>query len=313
MACVLPPSIDEIITPICVLFVGSSPPSAEWLGDKAKLLCVWREKIRNALLWLKKNNLLYADIDIDDGRLKALPEEGILPFHVEHVLPNDGFKSLTSRYDSVTSDSSNKSSTIHESNATDMPFQNVVITDVDAHAPPHELRAAALRHIKEKGKGFIQVPHDPHPVNEFLNPELLPQIYPTLYPYGIRGAEDFRRPVALSFTRHIKHLFNLSDQRFQEHYSFLFTTFNIMQHRTALLHTSLKVKRKNFDHIAAAFGSVSPETVHIVSERVARGDLTTIKNPEEKKVLDLLKEVKAVTSHVPGSASSRTPLLNKHT
>lgn len=36
----LPPSIDDISTPICVIFVGSSPPSNEWLREKAKLLVV---------------------------------------------------------------------------------------------------------------------------------------------------------------------------------------------------------------------------------------------------------------------------------
>jgi hypothetical protein len=39
-------------------------------------------------------------------------------------------------------------------------FQNVVIADVDGHAPSNELRAAAFRHIK-KGGGYIQIPHDP--------------------------------------------------------------------------------------------------------------------------------------------------------
>jgi len=49
----------------------------------------------------------------------------------------------------------------------DIPFQNVVITDIDGHLPAHELCAAALRHIKQGG-GYIQIPHDPVPVNESL-------------------------------------------------------------------------------------------------------------------------------------------------
>ena len=44
IAKMLPPNLTEIITPICVLFVGSTPPSAEWLCEKAKPLCVRREK-----------------------------------------------------------------------------------------------------------------------------------------------------------------------------------------------------------------------------------------------------------------------------
>ncbi|KAJ7107332.1 hypothetical protein C8R44DRAFT_637560 [Mycena epipterygia] len=67
-------------------------------------------------------------------------------------------------------------------------------------------------------------------------------IYPTLLPYGIGGPEDSRRPVPVSLKRHVKHLFNLADPRSQEHPSFLFTAFNILQRREMLLHTSLKVK-----------------------------------------------------------------------
>lgn len=39
LADVLPPSIEEITTPVCVLFVGSSTPTPEWLREHAKPLC----------------------------------------------------------------------------------------------------------------------------------------------------------------------------------------------------------------------------------------------------------------------------------
>ena len=45
IASILPPPIDEISTPICVIFVGSSPPTDEWLHEKAKPLAVRHEKI----------------------------------------------------------------------------------------------------------------------------------------------------------------------------------------------------------------------------------------------------------------------------
>jgi hypothetical protein len=81
--------------------------------------------------------------------------------------------------------------------STDIPFQNVVITDVDGHTPSNELCAAALRHVK-RGGGYVKIPHDPTPVNEFFNPTLFPLIYPTLFLYGIGGFEDKRRPRPLS-------------------------------------------------------------------------------------------------------------------
>lgn len=34
----LPPGIEDIVTPMCVLFIGSKPLTWEWLNKNAKLL-----------------------------------------------------------------------------------------------------------------------------------------------------------------------------------------------------------------------------------------------------------------------------------
>jgi hypothetical protein len=67
----------------------------------------------------------------------------------------------------------------------------VVITDVNGNATSNQLRAAAMRHIKQKGQGYIEIPHDPKPANQFFNLDLFPMIYPTLYPYGLSTALFF--------------------------------------------------------------------------------------------------------------------------
>ncbi|KAF8202891.1 hypothetical protein BJ912DRAFT_800731, partial [Pholiota molesta] len=198
IAHLLPPNMSDVLTPICVLFIGSSPPTTEWLQKKAKPLCVRREKVRAALNWLKHNNPLYQDIEINHTILDSLELEQVLPFHIEHILPSDASDILTSRYDNSTSESDNSKS------GSELPFQNVVITDVEGHAPANELRAAALRHVK-KGGGYMEIPHDPTPVNEFFNPDLFPMIYPTLFPYGIGGFENKNRKTPLSMKRHVKH------------------------------------------------------------------------------------------------------------
>ena len=263
---------------------------------------------REALVWLKQHNSLYKNVSIDHDRLNSLPSDKILPFHIQHILPDDAQDTLTSRYDA---DMSLESNVLDTEQNTNIPFQNVVITDIDSHAPANELRAAAVRHIKEKGGAYFQIPHDPAPVNEFFNPRLFPSMYPTLFPYGIGGFEDKHRNVRVSFKRHVKHFFNLNDRRFQEHFSFLFTAFNIIQRRQLLLHTSLKVKRRNFHSIASKFATCSPEAIHRVMERVSRGDFTTTHSEEENLVLKLMKEVQLVTSNVSGSSASRIAMKNE--
>jgi hypothetical protein len=307
LASILPPPIEDIITPICVIFIGSTPPTTEWLREKAKPLCVRREKVRSALVWLKEHNRHYKNVVIDHDSLNLLDDDDILPFHVEHVLPSHASETLTSRYDS----SLPLESSVQCAGDASTPFQNVVVTDVDGHAPPNELRAAAIRHVTKNGGGYIEIPHDPEPVNEFCNPDLFPMIYPTLFPYGIGGFEDPKRSSKISLKRHVRHCLSLTDRRFQEHYSFPFTAFNILQRREALLHTSLKVKKSNFRAVAESFASVSPDAVQVVTDRVANGDFATAHTNEERQILNLMKEVKLITSHVPGSASSRLAMRNE--
>jgi len=156
------------------------------LREKAKPLCVRREKVRSALKWLKENNPLYVDIEINNDLLDSLDENHILPYYIEHIVPSNTVETLVSRYDEDVNFDMELVPPEISANNNEIPFQNVVITDIDGHVPPHELRAAALRHVKQGG-GYIQIPHDPTPVNEFCNPSLFPMIYPTLFPYG-KGA-----------------------------------------------------------------------------------------------------------------------------
>ncbi|KAG0708062.1 hypothetical protein DFH29DRAFT_979428 [Suillus ampliporus] len=206
VAAVLPPTVDDIVTPICVIFVGSTPPSRAWLQEKAKPLIARREKVRAALVWLKQHNCSYKNIVIDHAQLNTMETETIMPFHVNHVLPDIGKDILTSRYDAQTDHIMVEDCDETDSHPQPDPiFESVVVTDVDGHASPNELRAAAVRHVKNKSGGYIQIPHDPQPVNEFFNPDLFPLIYPTLFPYGLGGFEDRLRREPLSMKRHVKH------------------------------------------------------------------------------------------------------------
>jgi hypothetical protein len=85
---VLPPSMNDVLTPICVLFTGSSPPSEQWLRTHAQPLIVCREKVRGALLWLCANNPLYSDIVIDHAMIDTLAEHAIAPVSIDTQPPS---------------------------------------------------------------------------------------------------------------------------------------------------------------------------------------------------------------------------------
>ncbi|KAJ7934236.1 hypothetical protein B0H13DRAFT_1566279, partial [Mycena leptocephala] len=100
IAHILPPSVEEITSPVCVLFVGSSAPTPEWLRNHAKPLAVNAGRVRAAHQWLKTHNHLYKDIQINEECLRQLNEHPVLPFSIEHILPSAANEASTARYDS---------------------------------------------------------------------------------------------------------------------------------------------------------------------------------------------------------------------
>ncbi|KAJ7870993.1 hypothetical protein B0H14DRAFT_2345446 [Mycena olivaceomarginata] len=145
LAAILPPAIEDIISPVCVLFVGSSPPTPEWLRDHTQLLAVSATRVRKALQWLKEHNPQYRDITINESCLHFLEENPVLPFNIEHISNNVANETITSRYDAVQSPdpSTNLSTTI--------PFQNIVITDIDCHPSAKELLPERRVNLRDGG------------------------------------------------------------------------------------------------------------------------------------------------------------------
>ncbi|CAF5224948.1 unnamed protein product, partial [Rotaria magnacalcarata] len=76
------------------------------------------------------------------------------------------------------------------------------------------------------------IPRGYKPANEYSNPNLLLGVFPTLFPYGFGALEDSTRPVQINFREHVRYLLSYGDRRFEEHYSFIFVLFNILQRRT---------------------------------------------------------------------------------
>ena len=311
LATMLPPPIGDTLTFICIIFVGNSTLTKEWLRDKAKPLAVRREKVYKALTWLKENNPLYRDVEISEENIRSLPVDDVLPYHIEQIAPDNAQETLTSGYDNRSENREALPHPPHGDASVSTHYESVVMTDVDAHTPATQLRAAAVRHAKTNGRPFVQVGHGSSPSNEFFNVNLFPALYPTLFPYGCGGFEDSMRRKPISLKEHVKYLFSLRGRRFQTHYSFLFTAFNILQRRALLLHASLKVKRTSFAKFARDFSSVSSEAVGGVLQQVEKGEHVVPRTDEERRVLRLMKEVNLVTARVPGSSAARVAMRNE--
>ena len=79
---------------------------------------------------------MYSHIEINHDMLNSLPENGILTFHIEHVLPSVNGDVLTSCYDATIPAGQNQSPIPHDA---EIAFQKLVISDVDGHASSNEL------------------------------------------------------------------------------------------------------------------------------------------------------------------------------
>ncbi|KAF9057089.1 hypothetical protein BJ165DRAFT_1304485, partial [Panaeolus papilionaceus] len=194
----LPPSLNELSAPVCIIFVGSHKPSDDWLLHKAKPLTIRPYVVRRALEWLKINNELYRHVTIDHDMLDALPPCSHLTVPIHRYGGIENMSSLSSRYDTYHDQRSN--AVFPEE---DLVFEKTCVPEAVDVTSPSALRAAAAEHLKNGGH-YLQIPHRDSPCNEFKDPTLMPMAYPTLFPYGIGGFEHQSRSVPLSFERQVQ-------------------------------------------------------------------------------------------------------------
>ena len=98
-------------------------------------------------------------------------------------------------------------------------------------------------------------------IKEYKNPELMPGMFLTLWPFGIGGFENCIQPVSISFPIQANYYFDIPDRSFCFHNSFLFVTLNIIQRRAAHLHMHCTVKKNNFPSIAEKLITITPEAL----------------------------------------------------
>lgn len=105
--------------------------------------------------------------------------------------------------------------------------------------------ASALRNLLPQSNRLpdLIIHHAQGAVPEYKNPNLMPGMFPTLFPLGIGGFEVENRQRAISFQQQAEYYLNLHDHSFRYHFSFIFVTLNILQRRLAHLHTHLTVKK----------------------------------------------------------------------
>ena len=335
----LPLSPNELSESIKIIFIGSSMPSRHHLR---KILSVRRQRVFDALVWLKENNVLYSHVSLDKHIIAALPDDDV-PDSIWETLDyvsDDG--NARAEREGYTDDPLTTSQAMSEKTTSDfIPLNPSGVLDVDGatiaveDVSTHMLRKLQIdpsnQPIDSSGNNTVStillkfmshfhpkfqdddlihmMPRENAPTNEYHNPTLLLGLYPTLFPYGTGAFEDSSRPVKISFKKQIQYLLSYNDRRFEEHHSFIFIVFNMLQRREACLHARLMTSKPYFSKTADQIVSLNADDIKQVLNNFEKNKTgATSRNPQ---VNALLSQVKAVGGKVMGSAHSRSHLRNQ--
>ncbi|CAF2150657.1 unnamed protein product [Rotaria magnacalcarata] len=319
IATTLPLDLDDLCDSLKIIFVGSRMPQRSQLKH---ILTVRKKKIYDALQWLNQNNPLYRYITINQSTIDKLPDDDVpecLWATMEISNNTEAAESERSSYipDPLTNASESNTATtvpITASAVLDVNGTTVSADDVAEHLLGQMKIRVSDKTLERQSEEAAEqdpvymIPRGNKPVNEYSNPNLLLGVFPTLFPYGCGALEDSSRPVQINFREHVRYLLSYGDRRFEEHHSFIFVLFNILQRRTACFHAQLMTSRSYFQKSAQLLESLSSEDVAIALLNISKASYSKV---TDERINALMKHIKVVGGHVMGSAHSRSALRMK--
>jgi hypothetical protein len=148
-------------------------------------------------------------------------------------------------------------------------------------------------------------------VPEYNNPNLMPGMFPTLFPLGLGGFDNPARATKLSFEAQANALLDVPDKSFRHHHSYIFVALNILQRRWSHLHTHFTVRRSQFDSIAKDLTTVSPDVLQSLAHHLQQEKKFSTLNSDERHAMNLLKQVNTISAQIPGSQASKIFIRNE--
>ena len=316
-AVVLPRAPPDVNGLLSVVFIGPSKFKPEYLGNMYRIR---KSKVWGFLQWLKMHNKLYQNVSLDERTMDLYPEDGYLPgieetvIHDEKADAEDMFNEETAGISehpaellNVPSESSN-----HEPPGT--MIEKTGVTDPECDRMPGRLfTSSAIKNLVSDGSELpdLVLHRGSAAVPEYNNPDLLPGMYPTLFPAGVGGFDISDRICALSFANQAKYCLDLADRSFRYHHSFMFVVLNIIQRRTAHLQTHFTVRRSQFESVASKLVAVKSDVLRSVADHLEHEGKYENLSSEQKSALDLLKHVNTIAARIPGSQAAKIFMRNE--
>ncbi|KAH9840715.1 uncharacterized protein C8Q71DRAFT_701927 [Rhodofomes roseus] len=236
----LPPSPEELDEVLAYIYIGPTKPLAK--EHHCTPLLVRRNKVANALEWLKLNHIDYADLTISYKNLNMYSEDSppvIVDYH-----PGDGGKDEEAKAANDTDDNEG---------TTEGPCPFVVhglVGEQLSEMSTNALCAYALQYFKNKKNMALGIGQSDQPQSLFSNPQLYPQMFPWLFPYGLGGPGNARGYAEVSEAERKHQLLMYHDKRFQFEQSFPLVAFNHEQTKNSTTGGFLLAEQQKFPEIA---------------------------------------------------------------
>ena len=280
---VLPRTPADINGMLSVVFVGPGKFDPKSFGP---LFCVRKLKVWRFLLWLQANNRLYVDMILDPDIMNQYPDDNTLP-GLEHAVFEDHKTHVGTVFAEETAGFSEHPADIIHTNKSCEPF---VLLEKMGVSDPESVKLTGQAFTSSALKNLVPASSDvpdlilhrsSAAVPEYKTPDLMPGMFPTLFPLGLGGFEDPTRVTKLSLEAQANALLDLPDKSFRHHHSYIFVALNIIQRRASHLHTHFTVRKSQFDHVAGQLTSVSPTILQSLADHVQHeGKLGTLSSDE---------------------------------
>jgi hypothetical protein len=279
-----------------------------------------KSKVWRFLQWLRVHNKLYANVFLDESAMDLYPEDGYLPGIEDGVICDresdveDIFREETAGMSEHPAELLGSSSNSSGSESFGTMIEKMGVIDPECDRMPGRLfTAAALRNLVPGGSELpdLVLHRGSTAVSEYNNPDLVPGMYPTLFPMGIGGFEIPDRVCAISFQKQAGYYLDLADRSFRYHHSFLFVALNIIQRRTAHLQTHFTVRRSKFESVATKLVAVKSTVLQSVADHLENEGKYKDLTGEQRDALDLLKHVNTIAARIPGSQAAKVFMRNE--
>ena len=291
---VLPPSLAELDEVLACIFTGPCQPTKADI-ERTPLL-VRRNKVADALNWLKLNHLDYSDLIVSEENLFQYPEHdsAVVIDYRQSIVNKD--KEATSVHDNGDEEGVNQGPCSFVVQG--LTGEEYSTMSIDA------MKARALEHLMKDGM-IMFVGHSKDPLTIFKNPNLFPSMFPWLFPYGLGGLAQPRFEGKLSSSSHKQLLLMYYDKRFQTDPNFPLIAFNHKQIQQSSTSSFLTAEKSFFSDVTDRLLNIDLAVLTDINIRLSSGERVKPETDAEKACYKLMNDLDAVGGHVSGSLAQK--------